>query len=266
MNIYEKLQACRVELQSKNLKKSGNNKYAGYTYYELSDFMPEINKLQQQYKLFSSVSFDSTFAMLTVVDSEKPESTIAFTCPMSSASLKGCHEVQNLGAVITYTRRYLYTLAFEINESDVLDGTTGQDKDNPKTPPKNNDKPKKEDPKKEDPKKNENPKSELSSEQIERLWTIAGQTKQSKDDVHLITEKEFGKKSVKELTIKEYDRTCNLLTKDIWLLAQQANQPKNVIYTWINEQFNKPALSKLTKEEYQTICNALTAAGKKAAS
>ena len=42
---------------------------------------------------------------------------------MSSASLKGCHEVQNLGAVETYIKRYLYQNCFEIVESDVLDET-----------------------------------------------------------------------------------------------------------------------------------------------
>jgi hypothetical protein len=40
---------------------------------------------------------------------------------MSSAALKGCHEVQNLGAVQTYLRRYLWTNAFEIVEHDSID-------------------------------------------------------------------------------------------------------------------------------------------------
>jgi hypothetical protein len=42
---------------------------------------------------------------------------------MSSANLKGCHEVQNLGAVETYIKRYLYQNCFEIVEGDVLDST-----------------------------------------------------------------------------------------------------------------------------------------------
>ena len=42
---------------------------------------------------------------------------------MSSASLKGCHEVQNLGAVETYIKRYLYQNCFEIVEGDALDST-----------------------------------------------------------------------------------------------------------------------------------------------
>ena len=46
---------------------------------------------------------------------------------MGEADLKGCHSVQNLGAVQTYTRRYLYITAFEIVEHDALDATTGID-------------------------------------------------------------------------------------------------------------------------------------------
>ena len=42
---------------------------------------------------------------------------------MSKANLKGNHEVQNLGAVETYIKRYLYQNCFEIAESDCLDST-----------------------------------------------------------------------------------------------------------------------------------------------
>ena len=47
---------------------------------------------------------------------------------MGSAALKGCHEVQNIGAVETYQRRYLWVAALEIVEHDALDATTGSAK------------------------------------------------------------------------------------------------------------------------------------------
>jgi hypothetical protein len=46
---------------------------------------------------------------------------------MSSAALKGCHDVQNLGAVQTYLRRYLWVNAFEIVEHDALEPLTGKE-------------------------------------------------------------------------------------------------------------------------------------------
>ncbi|GAG65852.1 unnamed protein product, partial [marine sediment metagenome] len=43
------------------------------------------------------------------------------TAPMSSANLKGCHEVQNLGAVLSYTRRYLWMTLMEVQEGDPVE-------------------------------------------------------------------------------------------------------------------------------------------------
>lgn len=124
MNIYQKLQTIRVALQNKNLKKSGNNKFAGYNYYELGDFLPVINQLMLDNGVTSVVTFGET-ARLTLVNCDKPEETIVFESPMREATLKGAHPIQNLGAVETYSRRYLYMAAFEIVESDVLDATNG---------------------------------------------------------------------------------------------------------------------------------------------
>lgn len=131
MNIYEKLQEARVELQGMNLKKSGKNSFAQYDYFELADFMPHINRIMLDKKLTGFCSFTEDLASLTLVNSEKPEERIVFTSPMSKANLKGCHEVQNLGAVETYQRRYLYTTAFEIVETDLLDTLTGNPDQNP---------------------------------------------------------------------------------------------------------------------------------------
>lgn len=122
MNVFEKLNEARIRFQNANVKKSGKNSYAGYTYYELADILPAINKIAQELKFSCIVNFTPDLATLDFVDCEKNEK-ITFTSPMSSASLKGCHEVQNLGASETYLKRYLYQNCFEIVENDALDGT-----------------------------------------------------------------------------------------------------------------------------------------------
>lgn len=38
MNIYQKIQAVKKELSERELKKSGENKFSGFKYYELGDF------------------------------------------------------------------------------------------------------------------------------------------------------------------------------------------------------------------------------------
>ena len=120
MTIFEKLNEARLRFQNAGVKKTGNNKFAGYTYYELADILPEINKLANELKFCCVVNFTPELATLDFCDLEG-DGRITFKSPMSSASLKGCHEVQNLGAVETYIKRYLYQNCFEIVENDILD-------------------------------------------------------------------------------------------------------------------------------------------------
>ena len=129
-NIYSKMQKVRCEFQEKPLKKSGHNKFAGYRYFELADFLPTINSLLEKYNLCSNISFDKELATLTIVNSENTDEKLIFTSPMSQANLKGCHDVQNLGAVQTYLRRYLWVNAFEIVEQDGLEATSGKTDNN----------------------------------------------------------------------------------------------------------------------------------------
>ena len=127
VNIYEKLQAVRVELAKQGIKKGKKNTYAGYSYYELADFLPQIQELCQKHKVMPifTVSNDGASALLFIQDMEKQDARLEFSIPMSQAQLKACHPVQNLGAVLTYERRYLYMIAFELVEADVLEATTG---------------------------------------------------------------------------------------------------------------------------------------------
>ncbi len=127
MSVYKKLNNARLELQNTKLSKSGHNKFAGYKYFELGDFLPTINNIFSNQGLCGVVSFTSDLATLTITDIDD-NSQIVITSPMGSAALKGCHEVQNVGAVETYQRRYLWVVAMEIVEHDVLDATTGSEK------------------------------------------------------------------------------------------------------------------------------------------
>lgn len=122
MNVYAKLAKARLLLKQKGLKPTGVNAFSHYNYFELADFIPEITKIEADVGIISIVSFGCDLAVLKMVNVDAPEELIEFYSPMSTATLKGCHEVQNLGAVETYIRRYLYNIAYEIVESDALDG------------------------------------------------------------------------------------------------------------------------------------------------
>jgi len=128
MTAYQKLMEARIALQGKKLAKTGKNKFAGYSYFELGDFLPTVQEIFLSLGLCGFVSYGVEKADLTICDIENPEDKIIISSPMSSASLKGAHEIQNLGAVQTYLRRYLWVTAMEIVEHDALDAVLGSDK------------------------------------------------------------------------------------------------------------------------------------------
>lgn len=127
MSVYKKLNEAREQFHASKIKKTGLNKFAGYEYFELSDFIVPALQIFKACGLSGVVSFGKELATLTVVDVDKPDDRIEFVSPMSEANLKGCHPVQNLGAVQSYIRRYLWVAALEIVEHDALDATTGKD-------------------------------------------------------------------------------------------------------------------------------------------
>lgn len=126
MNVYKKLMQARIDLQNTTLSKSGHNKFAGYKYFELGDFIPAIQNIFNNLGLCGMISYTNDLATLTIVDMADL-SKIEITSPMSEAALKGCHAVQNLGAVQTYIRRYLWVTALEIVEHDAIDSSAGAD-------------------------------------------------------------------------------------------------------------------------------------------
>ena len=131
MKVYKKLVEARLKLQGMELSKSGHNKFAGYRYFELGDFLPAIQTIFKEVGLVDAISFTQDLATMVIYDIDDG-SAITFTSPMGSAQLKGCHEVQNIGAVETYQRRYLYVTALAIVEHDALDATTGGTTPDPK--------------------------------------------------------------------------------------------------------------------------------------
>jgi hypothetical protein len=123
MNVYQKLNAARDMFHKQSLKKSGHNKFAGYQYFELGDFVVPALSIFSTVGLTSVISFGDEIASMTIVNNDDPKEMICINSPMSKAALKGCHEVQNLGAVQTYLRRYLWVAALEIVEHDALDAS-----------------------------------------------------------------------------------------------------------------------------------------------
>ena len=123
MNVYQRLNLARQAFHSSKLKKTGHNKFSNYYYFELGDFLIPALQIFNTHGLTGIVSFGKETADMRIINNDKPEEMIVIESPMSTAALKGCHEVQNLGAVQTYLRRYLWVAALEIVEHDAIDSS-----------------------------------------------------------------------------------------------------------------------------------------------
>ena len=79
LNIFERLQLLRIDIQKANLKQSGYNKFANYKYFDLKDIIPTINILLLKYKLTTHITFTNDIATLTIINCHKPDEKIIFT-------------------------------------------------------------------------------------------------------------------------------------------------------------------------------------------
>lgn len=127
MNIFDKMNVAKLSILKTNLKKSGENKFAGFKYYELADILPTIIQVCNDLKLFTSISFREDVALLQIVNIEEPTEHLEYLSPMKELQLKGCNAIQALGGTETYQRRYLYMTAFDIIENDMFDAVVEEE-------------------------------------------------------------------------------------------------------------------------------------------
>lgn len=138
-NVFKKLSNARAKLHTTTLTKKGKNDY--YTYFRLEDFLADVIKICNEVGLTNTFvidppQFDQTTGMmikpamarLTIIDVDNPDQTVEFHSDVVRATVNGdkSSEIQELGATITYMRRYLWLMAMEIAENDIVDGEYNQ--------------------------------------------------------------------------------------------------------------------------------------------
>ena len=115
----------RVELQNAKLKKSGRNKFAGFEYFELADFLPKLNELMLEEEMNDRFYVQNGYAVLELIKGEESQTyTIPFSqfdVPVNKQGQPSMQEIQYLGALNTYYKRYLYLNAFGITDGEVID-------------------------------------------------------------------------------------------------------------------------------------------------
>lgn len=118
-SVYARLQKVRADVQKSGLKKTGNNQ--GREYFELADFMPKVTECCEVQGIMPLFTLRKDQAVLRVINVENPKDSVTFFIPTAQASVPKAQMIQDLGAQITYLKRYLYMISFEIAESDIVD-------------------------------------------------------------------------------------------------------------------------------------------------
>lgn len=127
LNVYQKLIYARKMFQSLGVKKSGINRFAEFDYFELEDIVPPATEIFSNLGLLFVVTFTNDNAIGVLFNTDKPEEFIEFNSPMRTLENKKMNEVQALGGVETYQRRYLYMACLDIVENDAIDAAGGKD-------------------------------------------------------------------------------------------------------------------------------------------
>lgn len=132
--LNESIIEIRVKLQNAKLKKSGKNKFAGFEYFELADFLPKLNELMLDEKVNDRFYIKDNYATLEL---QKGNETNTYTMPFvlfdtpvnkkynkdldEYINVKSMQDIQYLGALNTYYKRYLYLNAFGITDGEIID-------------------------------------------------------------------------------------------------------------------------------------------------
>lgn len=134
LNIYGKLAVARGKFLEAPVKRSGINRYAEFNYFELEDIVPVAVKIFAELGLALIESITYTESKATLVNVDNPEEVIVFETPAKDPAIENgtkMSAIQGLGAYVTYQRRYLYMLVFDIVEADPIDGTIGKEDNEP---------------------------------------------------------------------------------------------------------------------------------------
>ena len=151
-SLNESIIAIRVKLQNSKLKKSGENNFAGFDYFELADFLPKLNELMLEEGIndLFTIEVDMNEEMVAKLTLIKGNETQDYKMPfkvydtpltfkkdkkgefMKDANgnyiqVPSMQDIQYLGALNTYYKRYLYLNAFGITDGDIIDALNNEE-------------------------------------------------------------------------------------------------------------------------------------------
>ena len=138
----KKINDGRSYFQQQDIKKSGKNKYQHFNYFELQDIIPIKNEICTKFKIADYFIFDieKQNARLEIYDLEQDDQQDPVTFQIlipEPQEMNSTKRMQEIGALQTYSHRYLLLQFLDVTECDRIDATntskiTGENKTNKK--------------------------------------------------------------------------------------------------------------------------------------
>ena len=153
--LYGKLKQIKVELRKVINTKSGYNIHSKFKYYQLEDFLPQVLELFGKYNIYNEYFIDTDleiveeqinivdeadikqnktvikrpveYAYLYLKNLDNEDDEMIYRLKTAEASVYGASAIQNLGAKITYMKRYIYMSLLDIVEPDAVDSAPQSD-------------------------------------------------------------------------------------------------------------------------------------------
>ncbi|MFA6843986.1 MAG: ERF family protein [Bacilli bacterium] len=132
-SVIEKLFLAKNLFHKEKIQKTGKNPI-GYSYFSLDDIIPVSLKVLKEARLFSQTSFvprnstEAEYAKMVIYNVDNFEEKIVYTIPtkeiaptLNREGKEISNSAQLMGSVVTYFRRYLFMLLFDIIERDGFD-------------------------------------------------------------------------------------------------------------------------------------------------
>ena len=135
LKLLTKIEQIKKEFREQGVTKSGTGYH--YKFFELKDIVPRLQDLNMEYNIATQFHFNKHSSKLIVIDLDSG-STITFNSPNPTNPNNNDpkKQMQDIGSIQTYQRRYLYLQLLDIVEADPIDNQQPNPNNKPHNKPK----------------------------------------------------------------------------------------------------------------------------------
>ena len=128
IKLLKKLQKARRTFLDESIVKSGTNNFKHFRYWELKDLIPLVQTVCEELEMETAWGVCNGRPCLHLYDFEQGDDQEPITVDLQQITVEGnsMMQMQDVGGVETYTKRYLICKLFNIVENDIIESKIGE--------------------------------------------------------------------------------------------------------------------------------------------